>query len=85
MNANNQPLPFEEFRHLIAQELKIEESKVVPEASFIRDLAADSLLLVEMLLRMEELGIRIPLEEAWDMETVGDAYRLYVAQGSKSE
>ena len=32
---------------------------------------------VVLLLRMEEEGISIPLEEAWDMQTVGDAYRLY--------
>ena len=29
------------------------------------------------MLRMEELGIGIPLEAAWEVETVGDAYRLY--------
>lgn len=73
-------LSFEEFRRLVAQELQIEESQVVPEASFLHDLRVDSLRLVEMFLRLEEAGFSIPLEEAWDVETVGDAYRLYLRQ-----
>lgn len=73
-------LSFEEFRRLVAQELQIEESRVVPEASFVQDLRVDSLRLVEMFLRLEEAGLAIPLEEAWDVETVEDAYRLYLRQ-----
>ncbi len=73
-------LSFEEFRRILAQELQIEESRVVPEASFVRDLQVDSLRLVEMFLRLEETGLSIPLEEAWDVETVEDAYRIYVRQ-----
>jgi len=72
------PISFEEFRRLIAQELQVAEEKVVPEASFINDLMADSVQLVEMMLRMEEKGIAIPIEAAWEVETVGDAYRVYV-------
>lgn len=30
-----------------------------------------------MMLRLEEMGIKIPLEAAWDFQTVGDAYRIY--------
>jgi acyl carrier protein len=43
----------------------------------MEDLLADSIQLVDLMLRMEEMGIRIPLEAAWEVETVGDAYRLY--------
>ena len=71
------PISFEDFRRLIAQELQVEESRVVPEASFVQDLYADSIRLVELLLRLEQEGIAIPFEEAWGVETVGDAYRLY--------
>nr|HID13368.1 acyl carrier protein [Anaerolineae bacterium] len=70
-------MPFEEFRRIIAQELQVEEGKVVREASFIDDLLADSIQLVELMLRMEEMGIGIPVEAAWEVDTVGDAYRLY--------
>ena len=71
------PVSFEEFRRLVAQELQVEEDRVVAEAYFVQDLRADSIRLVELLLRLEEEGIAIPLEEAWNVETVGDAYRLY--------
>ena len=70
-------MAFQEFRHIIARELQIDEEQVVREASFMEDLRADSIQLVNLMLRMEELGIRIPLEAAWEVETVGDAYRLY--------
>ena len=70
-------LSFEEFRHLLAEELQLEESKVDPQASFITDLMVDSIRLVDMMLSLEENGISIPMEAAWDIKTVGDAYRVY--------
>ena len=75
-------IPFEEFRRIIAQELQIEESQVVGDASFVEDLMADSIKLVEMMLRMEEMGVAIPLESAWEVQTVGDAYRVYSEHAS---
>ena len=75
--ANGGPIPFEEFKRIIAEELQVEEGKVAREASFIDDLLADSIQMVELMLRMEEMGISIPIETAWEVETVGDAYRLY--------
>jgi acyl carrier protein len=38
---------------------------------------ADSIQLVELMLRMEEMGIKIPIEAAWEVQTVGDAYGVY--------
>ena len=73
-------ITFEEFRRLIAEELDVDENLVVPEASFIEDLMADSIQLVEMMLRLEEMGIHIPMEKAWQVRTVGDAYRFYSEQ-----
>lgn len=70
-------ITFEEFRRIVAEELDVDESQVLPEASFVEDLMADSIQLVEMMLHLEERGIRIPLEAAWQVRTVGDAYRLY--------
>jgi len=70
-------ITFQEFSRTIAQELQVDEAKVVREASFVEDLFADSLKLVRLMLRMEELGIAIPMERAWEVQTVGDAYRLY--------
>ena len=76
-NPTHNPISFEEFRRLIAEELQVEESKIGQESSFIRDLLADSIQLVELMLRMEEIGVDIPVDAAWEVETVGDAYRLY--------
>jgi len=73
---------FQEFRRIIAQGLQVDEGKVVPEASFVEDLFADSLQLVKLMLHMEEMGIEVPMERAWEIETVGDAYRLYKAHAA---
>jgi acyl carrier protein len=78
--TGNDPVSFETFRAIIAEELQVEGEKVVREASFVEDLLADSIQLVQMMLRMEEMGIEIPIESAWEIETVGDAYELYEAQ-----
>jgi acyl carrier protein len=72
-----EPLSFEEFKHLLAEGLLIEESKIVPEASFVTDLLVHSIKLVELMLWLDEKGITIPMEAAWDVQTVGDAYRVY--------
>jgi acyl carrier protein len=74
------PIPFEEFQNIVAEELQVEQGKVVREASFVDDLLADSIQLVELMLHMEEMGISTPMEAAWEVETVGDAYRLYSEQ-----
>jgi acyl carrier protein len=74
-------ITFDEFKQLLAEELQLDESKIVPEASFINDLMVDSIRLVELMLRLDQEGINIPLEAAWDVDTVGDAYRLYEQQG----
>jgi acyl carrier protein len=77
-------LTFEEFRKIIARELKVDEEGIVPEASFFSDLCVDSIRMVDMMLRLEELGVTIPLEVAWQIETVGDAYR-YCTEHTSSE
>ena len=72
-----QQVSFEEFKRIIARELQIDEDRISQEASFLEDLTADSIQLVGLMLRLEEMGIEIPMEAAWEIETVGDAYRLY--------
>jgi len=73
-------LTFEEFRKIVAEELKVDEKLVVPEASFLDDLLVDSLRLVQLLLRLDEMELSIPPEVAWQIETVADAYRCCVEQ-----
>jgi len=74
------PLSFEAFQAMLADLLKVDVAQVTPEAYFITDLGVDSLRMVKMLLRLEEMGIELSLELAWQIQTVGDAYRYYQQQ-----
>lgn len=59
---------------IIVEQLSVDKSKVVPGASFVDDLGADSLDLVELIMAMEEaFGIEIPDEIAEKITTVQDA------------
>ncbi len=59
---------------IITDKLGVEESQVVPEASFTNDLGADSLDTVELIMELEkEFDLTIPDEEAEKIVTVGDA------------
>jgi len=65
---------FERLKKLIVELLEVEETKVVPEASFIDDLGADSLDLIEFITAAEDaFGIEIPDEDAEKIQTVQDA------------
>ena len=58
---------------IIAEQLSVESEKVIPAASFIDDLGADSLDIVELIMRMEEeFDISIPDEDAEKIKTVED-------------
>merc|ERR1712187_323853 len=60
-----------EVKAIIAEQLSVDESKIVPEATFTGDLGADSLDAVELIMAVEEkLGVQIPEEEAEKMTTV---------------
>jgi acyl carrier protein len=64
----------DEVRRLVCKQLGVVGDRVKPEASFIDDLGADSLALVELTLVFEEaFDIDIPDEEARKMRTVHDA------------
>jgi acyl carrier protein len=69
------------LKKLIAEQLGVDESRVVPSASFTDDLDADSLDLVELIMSLEEeFGVEIPDEEAEKIGTVGDALQYLQAQ-----
>ncbi len=62
------------LRKIIAEQLSVDEEDVVPEASFIEDLNADSLDLVELIMTLEEeFDIKISDEDAESIRTVQDA------------
>jgi acyl carrier protein len=64
----------QEMIDIIVEQLSVEKDKVVPNASFVDDLGADSLDLVELIMAMEEgFDIEIPDEDAEKISTVQDA------------
>jgi acyl carrier protein len=61
-------------KSIIADQLGVGEDEIKPESSFIEDLGADSLDIVELVMaREEEFEVEIPDEEAENIKTVGDA------------
>lgn len=64
----------EKVKQIIVDQLGVSPDQVKPEASFIKDLGADSLDIVELVMAMEEeFEIEIPDEEAEKIKTVQDA------------
>ncbi len=64
----------EKVKKIVVDQLGVDEDKVVPEASFVDDLGADSLDLVELIMALEEeFGMSISDEEAQKIRTVGEA------------
>ena len=62
------------LKKIVAEQLGVDEEKIVPSARFSDDLNADSLDLVEMIMSLEEeFGVEIPDEDAEKILTVGDA------------
>ena len=62
------------IKDIIEKELGVEREKLTPEASFIEDLGADSLDIVELVMEFEkEFNITIPDEQAEKISTVGEA------------
>jgi acyl carrier protein len=72
----------ERVRTIICDQLAVEQDKVIQTASFIDDLGADSLDIVELVMTMEEeFDLDIPDEDAEKMKTVGDVVK-YIATKS---
>ncbi|MCF8708667.1 MULTISPECIES: acyl carrier protein [Sphingomonadaceae] len=64
----------DQVTELVADQLGADREKVVPDAHFIDDLGADSLDVVELVMRIEEeFGVSIPDADAETIQTVGEA------------
>jgi len=64
----------QKLRKIISEQLSVDEEDVVPEASFIEDLNADSLDLVELIMTLEEeFNIKISDEDAEKIQSVQDS------------
>ena len=72
----------EKVKAVIVDQLNVEEDDVVEDASFVDDLGADSLDIVELVMALEEeFGISIPDEEAENIKSVGDAVNYIANNG----
>jgi acyl carrier protein len=61
-------------KKVVVKKLEVSDDQIVESASFIEDLGADSLDVVELVMALEEeFDIEIPDEEAEKLKTVGDA------------
>jgi len=66
----------DKIKKIIADQLGVDESKITEDSSFIDDLGADSLDIVELIMAFEEeFDIEIPDEDAEKMKTIGDAVK----------
>jgi acyl carrier protein len=64
----------DKISELIVEQLGVAKEEVRPEASFIDDLGADSLDIVELVMAMEEeFDVEIPDDDAEKIQTIGDA------------
>ena len=75
---------FERVRNVIAEELNVSEDQITPDATFADDLGADSLDVVELVMRLEdEFDISIPDEDAEKIRTVADAVEYIEAKSAQ--
>jgi acyl carrier protein len=85
------PAVFERVRKIIADQLGVDESEIKPETSFVEDLNADSLDLVELIMSLEEefskegKSIEISDEDAEKIATVQDAVNFINENGIEDD
>jgi acyl carrier protein len=74
----------QKVKQIIVEQLGVDESQVDPTASFVDDLGADSLDIVELVMAFEEkFDLEIPDEDAEKIATVKDAIDYITAKTSK--
>lgn len=70
---------FQKLKGIVVEQLGVDEDDVTMDASFVEDLNADSLDLVELIMSLEEeFGLEISDEEAEQITTVSDAVEYIV-------
>lgn len=76
---------FDRVKSIVVEQLGVAAEEVKPEASFVEDLGADSLDVVELVMALEEeFGIEIPDEQAEKIATVGEAVKYIEAHMSEA-
>lgn len=68
---------FEQVAKILADQLGIPQSKITPDSDIVKDLGADSLDVVELLMTLEDnTGKTIPEDKVTDLKTVGDVVAM---------
>ena len=71
----------EKVKDIIVEQLGVNPEQVTPQASFIEDLGADSLDIVELVMAFEEeFSVEVPDEDAEKLQTVGDVIKYIGAR-----
>ena len=74
----------ERVKSVLSEQLGVDDSELLEEASFQEDLDADSLDLVELIMELEDqFGIKISDEDAQKITTVGEAVRYIASRSPK--
>ncbi len=74
----------EKGKDIIVEQLGVNPEQVTPTASFIEDLGADSLDIVELVMAFEEeFSVEVPDEDAEKLQTVGDVMKYIEEKSSK--
>ena len=74
---------FEKIKNIIVEQLQVSDTAITEDSSFIDDLGADSLDLVELIMAFEEeFGIEIPDSDAEKVVTVGDVVK-YIKENTQ--
>jgi len=75
----------EKVKDIIVEQLGVNPEQVTPQASFIEDLGADSLDIVELVMAFEEeFSVEVPDEDAEKLQTVGDVIK-YIEERAKPQ
>ena len=75
----------DKVKHIIVEQLGVDEEEVKTEASFVDDLGADSLDVVELVMALEEeFGLEISDEDAEKLTTVGQAIQYIEGHAKKA-
>jgi len=85
------PRVFERIKKIVVEQLGVDEAEVTPSSSFVDDLGADSLDLVELIMALEEefskpdKKMEIPDEDAEKIATIQDAIDYIKDHGIKDD
>jgi acyl carrier protein len=75
----------EKVKDIIVEQLGVNPEQVTPTASFIEDLGADSLDIVELVMAFEEeFSVEVPDEDAEKLQTVGDVNKYIEERANKA-